>query len=291
MTTTPLTTYKDAALGITHDHPVVADGYGVFPAIFMPSQIEYRLRVETSSGVTLSDIDGISTPATTIPAPPTGDTPIEMLHQTGDIKMAWRTNAQNGWVRLNGRTIGGGSSAATERANNDCQALFIHLWNNDLSLAVSGGRGATANGDWAAAKTIALPDFRGRAPIAPDGFGAAASNRVTDAQLGADSDLLGSAGGAAAITLTEAQMPIHNHVATIASAGGHTHQLPFTDHSGTSGGPNGSPARYTSSGPEAKYVSASSGDHIHTATIENAGSGEAHANLQPSIVVPFFIKL
>ncbi len=290
-TSTPLTTYTEASLSIPHDHPVVANGDGVFPAVFLPPQILYRIRIEDSTGVTLSDIDGISTPPVAIPAPPEGDTPLELLFQTGDIKMAWRSSAPNGWVRLNGRTIGSGASAATERANDDCSNLFAFIWNNDSNLAVSGGRGASAAGDWAAAKTIALPDFRGRAPIAPDSFGSAAANIVTDANLGSDSDLLGAKGGASSVTLTVDQMPSHTHTGTTSSDGAHAHQMPFGDHSGTDGGPNGAPARYVATPVDAKYTTASDGDHTHTFTTASTGSGDAHNNLQPSIVVPFFIKL
>ena len=79
---------------------------------------------------------------------------------TGDMKIVYGTGSLAGFVRANGRTIGSATSGATERANADTQALFEYLWNTDPNLAVSGGRGANAAADWAANKTITLPDAR-----------------------------------------------------------------------------------------------------------------------------------
>src|SRR5690606_21344421 len=94
--------------------------------------------------------------------PDAGETSVELLFRTGDLKQRYGTGTHSGWVRANGRTIGSASSGATERANADCEALFEHLWGADTNLSVSGGRGANAASDWAANKTIALPDFRDR---------------------------------------------------------------------------------------------------------------------------------
>ena len=210
-TTTPQIVYTDAALSEPHDHPVVADSSGVFPAVFFEDETSHRLRITTSADVTLHDVDNIAVPTTTPPEFPTSETPTEQLVQTGHIIMAWRASAPTGFVRLNGRTIGSAASGASERANADAEDLFVFLWDQDANLAVSGGRGGTATGDWAADKAIALPDFRGRLPVGPDSFGNSAAGRVTDAVLGADSDLLGAAGGAQTHTLTTAQLAAHDH--------------------------------------------------------------------------------
>src|SRR5690606_16093354 len=161
-TTTPQIVYKEADLSIPHDHPVVANADGEFPPIFLIEQTTHRVRITTADDVTIWDVDGVSVPTTVPPDPPAGDTREELLFRTGDIKMAWRTSSPPGFVRCNGRSIGAPSSGATERANADCEDLFKFLWNNDFNLAVSGGRGATADGDWSAAKRIDLPDMRGR---------------------------------------------------------------------------------------------------------------------------------
>lgn len=284
-TTTPLIVYTDAGFNVPHDHPVVANADGSFPPVFLEPQIDYRVRIETAEGVTLSDIDGISTPPVVIPTPPSGDTPIELLFQTGDIKIAWRTSSPNGWVRCNGRTIGSGASAATERANSDCQDLFIFLWNNDATLAVSGGRGATANGDWAAAKTIALPDARGRSLTGRDGMGGAAANRITTAVLGTDSDVLGSAGGSQTHVLTTGELASHSHTATTASAGAHTHTVAIFDSTNVGGG---GASRMSAGG---STPTSEAGAHTHTVTVNDTGSNQAHNNLSPVLMMTVFIKL
>lgn len=304
-TLTPMVTYTDAALSIPHDHPVVANSAGMFSAIFLVEQTTYRLRITTADDVTLWDVDNISAPTTVVPDPPSGGTAAEFLYQTGDIKMAWRTSSPTGYVRLNGRTIGAASSGATERANADCEDLFVFLWTEDANLAVSGGRGATAVGDWAAAKTIALPDWRGRTPLGMDSMGNTASGRVTDAQLGADSDTLGSAGGASTHTLIEAELAAHGHPVTVTDPG-HRHFVFADEESSTEPITNATQAarqgnnttlpgdwRYNvnSSALAATLGRTSVSATGITAEATDTGDGDAHNNLQPSVVIPFFIKL
>lgn len=286
-TTTPQIVYTDAALSIPHDHPVIANSSGSFPAIFFPDESSHRFRMLDADDATLHDVDNISVPTTTPPEFPDSETPDEFLFQTGDLKIAWRTDAQTGWVRVNGRTIGSASSGASERANADCEDLFIHLWGKDANLSVSGGRGGTATGDWAANKTIALPDPRGRALVILDSFGNSAAGRVTDAVLGDDSDELGAAGGAQTHTLTTAQLPSHTHTGTTSSNGAHTHTSPL-DTSGNTG--SGSGDRYLP-GSGVNLSTTSNGAHTHTITTDATGSDEAHNNLQPTIMIPLFIKL
>lgn len=289
-TTTPMITYTDPSLSIPHDHPVVANSAGMFPAIFLEEQVVYKFRVTDADDVLISEVDGVSSPTTTPPEIPDSDTPVEKIFQTGDLKMAWRVDAPTGWVRMNGRTIGAAASGAAERANTDCEDLFIFLWNKDSNLAVSGGRGATANGDWAANKTIALPDPRGSALVILDSFGNSAAGRVTDAILGADSDTLGTRGGSQTHTLVTGEIPAHGHsvTGTTNTTGAHAHGVYRQNNEGGSiavrdGGNSTSNTTNTTS----------AGDHSHTVTgtAADTGGGGAHNNLQPTIMVAVFIKL
>lgn len=111
------------------------------------------------------------------------------------------TTAPTGWVLGSGRTIGGGSSGATERANSDTEALFTLLWasysNTELVIQDSAGtpttRGASAAADFAANKRMPLPDYRGRVPAGKDDMGGTSANRLTSPING---DVMGASGGA-----------------------------------------------------------------------------------------------
>lgn len=59
-TLTPLPTYTTAALTIEHEHPVVADAGGLFPAIYFDASKQYRGILRDAGGSTLRDIDPIN---------------------------------------------------------------------------------------------------------------------------------------------------------------------------------------------------------------------------------------
>lgn len=60
-TTTPLTVYADAALTVAHEHPVAADAYGAWPAVYLGPGL-YRVRILDDEGAQISDFDGIVAP-------------------------------------------------------------------------------------------------------------------------------------------------------------------------------------------------------------------------------------
>lgn len=101
----------------------------------------------------------------------------------------------------------------------------------------------------------------------------------------------GDTGGAAEVTLTEAQMPEHTHTGSAASAGNHGHNFSYrtTNTSGSSvivhtgdvsGFPNAS----------ASGAIAAAGAHAHTLSLNNAGNGEAHENLPPYYALCYIMK-
>ncbi len=99
----------------------------------------------------------------------------------------WGANAPAGYVLASGRTIGSSTSGASERANDDTEALFTLLWSagTDTTLPIqtsAGGastRGAGAALDFAAGKRITLPDLRGRVGVGKDDMGGTAAGRMS----------------------------------------------------------------------------------------------------------------
>lgn len=89
-------------------------------------------------------------------------TTIQNTIPTGSILKGFWSAAPAGWLLVNGGTVGNAASAATLYASDDALAIYTHLWDNlaNAQAAVSGGRGASAAADFAANKTITMPDSR-----------------------------------------------------------------------------------------------------------------------------------
>ncbi len=204
--------------------------------------------------------------------------------ETGDLTTSFRTSKM-GWVLLDGRTIGDASSGGTNRANADTADLFALLWTNlaNAEAAVSGGRGASAAADFAAHKTLTLPDARGRTLIGKDNMGGTAANQVTSGVSGLDGTVLGRGGG-------DERMHQHQHAntAVTVSGGAHTHTYARSDIVAGNTWTSGPDGNITQS----SQATGSDGAHTHTVTVTNvdAGAGAAQ-NVQPSLVANVFIKL
>lgn len=108
--------------------------------------------------------------------------------------------------------------------------------------------------------TFGIPDSRGRATIGRDDMGGTAANRVTTAGSGLDGATLGAVGGGETVTLTEAQMPYHNHQSVPSVANGIVQNV------------GGNAARDLLGSTSSK------------------GSSAAHRTVQPSIVANKMIK-
>lgn len=102
------------------------------------------------------------------------------IFSTGMVVDYISSTPPTGWVSAFG-TIGSGASAATNRANADTATLYTMYWTNyaDAQAPVSGGRGASAAADFAANKTIAVSDMRGRGRAGLDNIGGASASRLT----------------------------------------------------------------------------------------------------------------
>jgi microcystin-dependent protein len=280
-TTTPIATYQSFDLGLVNKqpNPVVTDGHGRWPSVYFDEADGfYRVRVTTSEGVVVFDIDGIPIIGQTVGGGGGSVTPVDPngVANTGDLKARYGEGFQAGWVRGNGRTIGSATSGASERANSDTQPLFEFLWNADANLVVVGGRGASSLADWSANKQMTLPDYRGRIVIGHDVMGNIAANVVPDANT------LGKALGEGKHTLSVAEMPNHIHDITDV---GHSHSYKDGTLVNISGG-SGYQVR-VGDNDSVKQTEAS-GTGIN---IQSKGGGAAHNNVQPSIVSTIYIRL
>ncbi len=84
--------------------------------------------------------------------------------RTGDIKAGYLFSAPASWVPMNDGSIGNVGSAASIRANQDTFQLYKTIWDavSNTWAPVSTGRGATAQADFVANKTLTLPKALGR---------------------------------------------------------------------------------------------------------------------------------
>ena len=111
--------------------------------------------------------------------------------------------------------------------------------------------------------TFNLPDCRGRATAGKDDMGGTSANRLTNQSGGVNGDVLGAVGGAETHTLTIPQIPPHAHGIDL-----------FQNLSGVDNGNQPRPANSTSV----------------TLNTRETGGGNAHNNVQPTIIFNKIIK-
>ncbi len=115
--------------------------------------------------------------------------------------------------------------------------------------------------------TFTLPDLRGRVIAGQDDMGGVSANRLTGLSGGVDGDVLGATGGAESHTLVTAELASHTHSVkynTVALGGSSTLVVSYITSSGSKTGTNAAIA---------------------------SGSGSAHNNVQPTIVLNWLIKI
>lgn len=289
-TTTPQSAYQDSALSIPHSNPIILDAAGRVPQFFLADG-SIKIRLDSSTGVTQLAADGILVIGASSGGG--GGSPVDAstVLQTGDLKARYGTGVHSGWVRANGRTIGSATSGASERANADTEALFLYLYAADANLAVSGGRGANAADDWAANKTIALPDWRGKAIGALADMGNTATSDLTTTYFGTDPTVLGADGGEQGRAIGQTHLPAVAPTFTGSSGAVSVTTLntniPINTTSSFTFGAGGVAAI---TGAVASSLT-STGNFTPAGTISNLGSGTTFPTTSPMKLATVYLKL
>ncbi len=131
--------------------------------------------------------------------------------------------------------------------------------------------------------TFNIPDLRGRVVAGKDDMGGSAAGRLSATYFGGIATNLGAAGGAESHTLTTAQIPSHTHNNTLADPG-HFHKI-NPSAGGTAGG--------SGSGSAMQNVDQFTDTRTTGITLTNAatGGGNAHNNVQPTIISNKLIRI
>lgn len=156
----------------------------------------------------------------------------------GEIRMFGFKHAPEGWAICNGQLLNIAENTA----------LFSIL-------------GTTYGGD--GKTTFGLPDLQGRIPL--------------HVHIQNNNYPLGAKLGSQTVTLTQAQIPSHNHI------------LKGTAAPGTTGNPSN---QLLAQPTQAMYCEQTQNlVPLHPSALSAAGGGQPHNNLQPSLVVNFCIAL
>jgi microcystin-dependent protein len=170
-----------------------------------------------------------------------------------------------------------------------------YLWCNGASVATAtyptlftaigytyGGSGANFN----------VPDLLERVPVGFGTMGGVADpGRISAVSAPLNPNILASNGGVSDVTLSTAQMAAHNHIGT-SDGQNQNHKHSITAVSGV-GQATVAPAAsgvFGFSPASVLTTSDNDKDHTHAFTTNNTGGGQAHNNMQPSIIVNYIIK-
>jgi len=141
-----------------------------------------------------------------------------------------------------------------------CNGQLLPIAQNSALFSLIG---TTYGGD--GRTTTALPNLQGRAPMHPGNGPGLTSRR------------LGERGGQALVTLSENQIPSHNHALSGTDAFANT--------------PSPASARFSDSSPNKNYSAPDDGEQLDSSAMANTGAGQAHNNMQPFQGLNFIICL
>lgn len=286
-TSTPQNAFYDAGLTLPLPNPYTLDADARIPFHYLADG-QIKVRITDKNGVPRFEQDNILVIGPSSGGGGGGGVDPTTVFQTGDCLWLDIQGTRSGWVRDNGRTIGSASSGATERANSDTSALYSYLWNtfSNTVCPVAGGRGANAAADFAANKTIQLPDKRGYVPGGLDDMGNSAASRYTGVPVvSGDVTTAGSVVGEVTHTNTIAELPTITPAGTVALSG--------TKVLAAGGVAVGAGGGGISFGFGQQNQTLDLGDSAFHATFTGTpfGSGTAHNTVQKTVLGTFYRKL
>jgi len=115
--------------------------------------------------------------------------------------------------------------------------------------------------------TFNLPDLQGRVVAGKDDMSGSSANRLTDQTNGLNGDTLGATGGTETQDLSIAQLPSHSHGTVVTNVGS---------------------TSVTNTGDGLNRIRLTGITQAKSAT--STGSGDAHNNVQPTIILNYIIK-
>lgn len=209
-----------------------------------------------------------------------GDLTVTNLTVTGSFSVAAN--------RIVGESVDYGGAAAP--------ALWLLMFGQAISRTTYASLFAvigTTFGSGDGVTTFNVPDARGRVVAGADNMGGSAASRLTTAS-GMTTGNLGGTGGVETVTITTATMPVHahgisdpTHTHTINDPG-HSHSNAFSRITGSGGFANGGSSAFNAAdgGSLAANTTGTNNSAASTGiSIQNAGGGNAHVNVQPTLVM------
>jgi microcystin-dependent protein len=163
---------------------------------------------------------------------------------------------------------------------------------------------STTYGTGDGSTTFNLPDCRGRVPAGKDDMGGTSANRLTGLSGGLNGDILGATGGSQSHTLVTGELASHTHSLATGSGSG-TASLNVNTQVSTAVSPNANTLTGvdsvsgrvalgrgypTGTGNFTTTVTPTISSITLSGTSGTAGSGDAHNNVQPTIIFNTIIK-
>jgi len=163
-----------------------------------------------------------------------------------------------GWLLCAGQTVS--------------RTTYVDLF-NVIGTTYGAGDGST---------TFALPDLRGRTVAGRDNMNGTTAGRLSTAHFGATGLSLGQSGGSEGQALTEAQLASHSHFVANTDA--------TTNTSPSLGAAQTLTASNIHSNLDPNYTLNGSATAATVGLSSSTGSGSAHNNVQPTMILNYIIK-